>query len=147
MTDAVQVPDDFAMEAGSAANSRDSALQYVAGDILESGGDTDAQEALLDPVEEELREHWDTVAHEGVRAAFSHSPWKGAEKVVEDLKERLEYEEVPDEHLDEVRTAVEKRLDQKRDQLERTFDLIVSNAKRQAVSEAEEDVIDWVTVV
>lgn len=141
------VPEDFALQSGSAAESRDSALQYVAADILEAGGDTDAQEALLDPVEAEIREHWEVVGRNAISAAFVAGPQKGAETAIRELRDRLEYEDVPDEHVDEVRTAVEKRLDQKRHQLESVFDEILTDARRRAEEDTKQAVVEWGPVV
>jgi GNAT superfamily N-acetyltransferase len=44
-TSGTECPDDFALETGSGAASRDSALQYVSFDICESGGSVEVQEA------------------------------------------------------------------------------------------------------
>lgn len=147
MSDQGAAPEDFALEAGDASISRDSALQYVAVDILEAGGDTDAQEGLLEPVEAEIREHWEEVARDAISAAFIAGPTKGAETAIREIRDRLEYQDVPDEHRDEVRTAVEKRLDQKRHQLEDVFDEILTDAQRRAMEDSEQAVVEWGPVV
>lgn len=140
-------PDNFAMETGSGAASRDSALQYVSFDICENGGDPDDQEALLEPLEAEIREHWGTVTREAVTIAFAHSPRRAAQFVTEEFRDRLTYEGVPEGYRDEVRTAFEKRLDQKEAQLADAYDDFVTDARRRGKALPEDAVVNWGSVL
>lgn len=141
------IPDEFAGEAPLADESRDSALQYVAADILEAGGDAEAQEELLQPVEEEIRAHYETAVRDGIDVAFRTDPETGAEKAINTLRDRLTFEDVPEPHRSEVREAVEQRLSEKQEQLAERYWEAMDDAKHEAVRDGKRDLLDWGAVV
>lgn len=131
----------------SASESHDSALQYVSIDLLEADVGPDDQREILEPVEAEMRTHWDRVLREGAERAITQGPSGGARWVTEELASRISYDDVPEAHRDEIEAAVEKRLEEKQPQLAEVFDDLIHDLKQRATVVPEDLLVNWGAVV
>lgn len=129
-----------------AGDSRDSALQYLAADILDSGGDPALQESLIAPVEAEIHE-LDYVFRDNFRTVFRDGAVAAAEAALDELAEELTYADVPEEHRASVREHVEEHLAAKVSQLAEAYETVSERALRQAERDAVELTAEWGTVV
>lgn len=139
--------ENFAGLADSAEDSRDSALQYVCFDLYDAGFDEPEQRKILQPVEAEMRRHWDSVMRQAIGKAFERSPGYAAEWVTDELAARMTYEDVPEGYHGEVQEAVEQRLEEKHYQLHELYEDIVYDVKRKALVIPEDTLVNWGTIV
>lgn len=133
--------------APAASDSRDSALQYVSFDLLESGFDADAQRELLEPVEDEIRDHLPAALRDGMRKALCSDPERGATYAIGYLKSKLTFEDVPEEHRDDIETLVTSRLDEKHGQLAEVYHDLREDALAKAAAIPEDQMVNWGAVV
>lgn len=129
------------------SDSRDSALQYVSFDLLESGFDADAQRELLEPVEDEIRDHLSTALRDGMRKALCADAERGATYAIGYLKSKLTFEDVPEEHRDDIETLVTSRLDEKHGQLAEIYHDLREDALAKAAAIPEDQMVNWGPVV
>lgn len=130
-----------------AYDSRDSALQYVAIDLLENGFDADDQRELLEPVETEMRRWLDSALHDGMRRAFRSGADEGAEYAIEYLIDQMSFEDVPGEHRDAVEREVTERLREKKRQLAEVYEDLMEDVLRKAQVIPEDEIVNWGPVV
>lgn len=131
----------------SAASSNDSALQWVSIDLLDDGHDADEQRELLLPIEEQIRDAASMAGHDGLRIAARKDPWDGAEEAIDVIKDSIDYSVLPESDADWIREHVERRVDEKYDQLAEMYDDLLHDARRRAEVRAASVMADWGPVV
>lgn len=130
-----------------AGDSNDSALQYVAVDLLESGFSPDEQRRLLDPVERALKSWTGAALRDGLRVAVVMNCERGAKSAINTILEKVEFEDVPEEHRDDIERLVETRLREKESHLENEYADLINRIMGMAEDELEDQIGDWVAVV
>lgn len=132
----------------SAADSKDSALQYVDVMLHEVDGLSKSErEDVIAPVEAQMRDEFDSVMRDGMSKAFRSDPDAGARYVIGRFKNHIDYGDVPEEHRGRVEELVEKCLDEKHRQIAEVFHDIREDALRRATVVPEDRLVDWGPVV
>ena len=139
--------DAIERSAPPAYDSRDSALQYVSIDLLESGFGADEQRELLEPVESEMRRWLDSALHDGMRRAFRSGADEGAEFAIEFLIDQMSFDEVPAELRDGVEQDVTERLREKKAPLAEVYEDLMEDVLRKAQTIPEDEIVNWGPVV
>lgn len=138
---------DIDFHADTAASSKDSALQYVAIDLKESGVPPEKQEEFLEPIDQELRDARREALVEGLHIAFQKSSEDGAEAAIRRLIESIDWSVVDETYREDIQSLVEKRLREKQIQLARTYEDLVTDTKQRAVMDSEDTLFDWEAIV
>lgn len=132
----------------NAADSKDSALQYVDFQLFEDDDlSADERREILSPVEAEVKRNMSDAMRQGMETAFRSGAFAGAEHAIDTLKDNLSYHEVPEDHRDKVAELTERRLDEKHNQLAEVFDDLRHDALKRATVIPEDIIANWGPVV
>jgi hypothetical protein len=124
--------------AGDANASRDSALQYVAIDLLEAG--VEDQDEHLSELEESVEDAAATAFRDGVRVAAIGGEQKAAEWAIDQILDDVDTDSA-------VGKRFAERLCQKEGHIAQAYDAALTEAKRAPERELNEAVVEWTEVV